>query len=99
MSRRCSARSHTSGSERISSFRILSSNIVLLTPAALPKLGLSHAAMVLDLTMRVRYRGCEARGCRFDQVGRQDGCPSLLLLPLVRCSKTQAMAAQRQPKK
>jgi hypothetical protein len=37
-------------------------HVALLTPAALLKLGLSPAAKVLDLTMRVRYRGCGVRG-------------------------------------
>ena len=36
--------------------------VALLTPAALLKLGLSLAAKVLDLKMRVRCRGCGARG-------------------------------------
>lgn len=37
-------------------------HVALLTPAALLKLGLSPAAKVLDLTMRVRCRGCGVRG-------------------------------------
>jgi ribosomal protein S27E len=37
-------------------------HVALMTPAALLKLGLSPAAKVLDLTMRVRCRGCGARG-------------------------------------
>jgi len=37
-------------------------HVALLTPRALLKLGLSHAAKVLDLKSRVRCRGCGARG-------------------------------------
>ena len=37
-------------------------HVALMTPAALLKLGLSPAAKVLDLTLRVRCRGCGARG-------------------------------------
>ena len=50
-------------------------HVALMTPAALLKLGLSPAAKVLDLTMRVRCRGCGARGRAAVSVkwGRQSG--------------------------
>jgi ribosomal protein S27E len=37
-------------------------HVALLTPEALLKLGLSPAVKVLDLTTRVRCRGCGAKG-------------------------------------
>jgi ribosomal protein S27E len=50
-------------------------HVALMTPAALLKLGLSPATKVLDLTMRVRCRGCGARGRAVVSVrwGRQSG--------------------------
>jgi hypothetical protein len=50
-------------------------HVALMPPAALLKLGLSPATKVLDLTLRVRCRGCGARGRAAVSVkwGRQNG--------------------------